>query len=54
VGRTPIVSTRKLYPHEYKREAVKLYRLGGTTYAAVGRKLGVSGETLRDWGRGRL
>jgi len=39
----------KIYPQEYRREAVELYRLGGTTYAAVGRKLGVSGEAVRNW-----
>ena len=39
----------KIYPEEYRREAVELYRLGGTTYAAVGRKLGVSGEAVRNW-----
>jgi transposase len=39
----------KIYPEEYRREAVELYRLGGITYAAVGRKLGVSGEAVRNW-----
>jgi len=37
----------KIYPEEYRREAIELYRLGGITYAAVGRKLGVSGEAVR-------
>lgn len=40
----------KIYPEECKREAVELYRLGGTTYAAVARKLGVSGETVSNGG----
>jgi transposase len=41
----------KIYPEEYKNEAVELYRSGGPdiTYAAVARKLGVSGETVRNW-----
>lgn len=39
----------KIYPPEYKSEAVELYRLGDTTYAQVARKLGVSGETVRNW-----
>ncbi len=41
----------KIYPEEYKREAVELYRAGGpeVTYASVARKLGVSGETVRNW-----
>jgi transposase-like protein len=39
----------KIYPPEYKDEAVELYRLGHTTYAEVARKLGVSGETVRNW-----
>lgn len=39
----------KIYPEEYKNEAVELYRLGDTTYAEVARKLGVSGETVRNW-----
>lgn len=41
----------KIYPEEYRREAVELYRAGGpeVTYAAVARKLGVSGETVRNW-----
>ena len=39
----------KIYPEEYRREAVELYRLDGITYAEVGRKLGVSGEAVRNW-----
>ena len=39
----------KMYPQEYKDEAVELYRLGNTTYAEVARRLGVSGETVRNW-----
>ena len=39
----------KISPDEYKQEAVELYRLGNTTYAEIGRKLGVSGEAVRNW-----
>ncbi len=42
----------KIYPEELKRKAVELYRLDDkTTYAEVGRDLGVSGETIRNWCR---
>ena len=39
----------KIYPEECIREAVELHRPCGTTYAAVGRKLGVPGEAVRNW-----
>ena len=42
----------KIYPEELKKKAVELYRLDPkTTYAQVGRDLGVSGETVRNWCR---
>lgn len=42
----------KVYPEEVKRKAVELYRLDEkTTYAEVGRDLGISGETIRNWVR---
>jgi transposase len=42
----------KIYPEEVKRKAVELYRLDEkTTYADVGRDLGISGETIRNWVR---
>jgi transposase len=42
----------KIYPEEVKRKAVELYRLDEeTTYAEVGRDLGVSGEAVRNWVR---
>lgn len=41
-----------VYPEEIKRKAVQLYRLDDdVTYAQVGRDLGVSGETIRNWCR---
>jgi transposase len=43
----------KIYPEEVKRKAVELYRLDEqTTYADVGRDLGISAETIRNWCRG--
>lgn len=41
------------YPEEFRRDAVALYRAGGgkRTYAAVAAELGITGETLRTWGR---
>ena len=42
----------KIYPEDVKRKAVELYRLDAeTTYAEVGRDLGISGETIRNWVR---
>ena len=42
----------KVYPEDVKRKAVELYRLDPeTTYAEVGRDLGISGETIRNWCR---
>jgi transposase len=43
----------KVYPEEVKNKAVELYRLDEqTTYAEVGRDLGISAETIRNWCRG--
>ena len=42
----------KIYPEELRKKGVELYRLDEkTTYAQVGRDLGVSGETVRNWCR---
>jgi transposase len=42
----------KVYPEEVKNKAVELYRLDEqTTYADVGRDLGISAETIRNWCR---
>jgi len=42
----------KVYPDEVKSKAVELYRLDEqTTYADVGRDLGISAETIRNWCR---
>ena len=42
----------KIYSEEVKRKAVELYRLDEeTTYAQVGRDLGISAETVRNWCR---
>jgi transposase len=42
----------KIYPEDVKKKAVELYRLDPeTTYAEVGRDLGISGETIRNWCR---
>lgn len=44
---------QSLYPEEFRRDAVALYRAGGgkRTYAAVAAELGITGETLRTWVR---
>jgi transposase-like protein len=40
----------KVYHEEVKKKAVQLDRLDPeTTYAEVGRDLGISGETIRNW-----
>ena len=40
----------KVYPEEVKNKAVELYRLDDkTTYADVGRDLGIPAETIRNW-----
>ncbi len=42
----------KIYPEAVKSKAIELYRLDDeTTYAEVGRDLGISGETIRNWCR---
>ena len=42
----------KIYPEEVKKKAVELYRMDdNVTYAEVGRDLGISGETIRNWVR---
>lgn len=40
-----------MYPEEFRRDAVALYRAadGTRTYATVAADLGISGETLRTW-----
>ena len=42
----------KVYPEEVRNKAVELYRLDDkTTYADVGRDLGIPAETIRNWCR---
>jgi transposase len=45
-----VPKTRPPYPEEFRREAVELVRQG-RSIADVARSLGVSGQTLRNWGR---
>jgi transposase-like protein len=47
------VGHQSLYPEEFRRDAVALYRAaeGKRTYAVVAADLGISGETLRTWVR---
>jgi transposase len=42
------MASRKYTP-EFKREAVRLVREEGMTYAQVGTDLGVDKTTIRDW-----
>ena len=42
----------KVYPEEVRNKAVELYRLDeDTSYAEVGRDLGIPAETIRNWVR---
>lgn len=42
----------KIYPEEFRRKAVELYRLDeDATFAEVARDLGCSGEAVRNWVR---
>ena len=42
----------KVYPEEVRSKAVELYRLDEkTSYAEVGRDLGIPAETIRNWVR---
>ena len=39
------------YPEAFRAEAIELARSSGKSIAEVARDLGISGETLRLWGR---
>jgi transposase-like protein len=41
--------TRRVFPAEYKAEAVRLSRAGSGNIAATARQLGIDVTTLRDW-----
>ena len=42
----------RVYPEEVRNKAVELYRLDeNTSYAEVGRDLGIPAETIRNWVR---
>ena len=43
--------TRPPYPEEFRREAVRVLVESGRTPDAVGRELGVSPQSLRNWRR---
>jgi transposase len=40
---------RRLYPPEFRAEAVRLYRSSGKSVKQVSADLGISHETLRGW-----
>ncbi|MFO8192601.1 MAG: transposase [Bacillota bacterium] len=42
-------NTKPPYPPEFKREAVRLVKEGDRKISAVARKLGVTGESIRNW-----
>jgi transposase len=39
----------RIYPAEFRRDAVALVRSGGKTVTQVARELGLNRETLRQW-----
>jgi transposase-like protein len=43
--------TRPPYPEEFKREAIELARLRGTSTRQVAKDLGISEVSLRNWVR---
>ncbi len=45
------MSKGKPYPPEFRKEAVRLYRMGGRTLAGTAREIGISDWTLARWVR---
>jgi transposase len=43
------IDHQRLYPPEFRREAVELLKTSGRPLAQIGRELGVSTESLRLW-----
>jgi transposase len=41
--------TRPLYPEEFRREAIRLVRLGGRPQRQLAKDPGISDVTLRNW-----
>jgi transposase len=41
--------TRPPYPEEFRREAIRLARLGDKPHSRLARDLGISDVTLRNW-----
>jgi transposase len=39
----------RVYPEEFRVEAVRLYRAGDRSYDVVSKELGVAAESLRRW-----
>ena len=40
---------QRLYPPEFRREAIRLVEATGRRYQDVAKELGISGESLRKW-----
>jgi transposase len=39
----------RVFPKEFRDQVVALYREGGRTYVSLGRELGVSPTTVKNW-----
>jgi transposase len=44
-----VVPKGRIYPAEFRSEAVRLFRSGERLYDAVGKELGIAPESLRRW-----
>jgi transposase-like protein len=50
-GRESKRAVRPPYPPEFRAEAIRLIKTSGETIAQIAKDLGVSDQTLRNWGR---